>query len=133
MTVAARVRRMNLARLRRTTVKSAQLTQPQIYRQLDRNRVSVSPAGLVSSGEPLDGDGCAPLTQVLLARQPAADRFLDANAGGAQLVRSQLLQIGDLASPEEDLRLTKLVFVLILRDTGGRQKLTEKQKLAQKH
>lgn len=77
-----------------------------------------SPASLVTSGEPLDGDGSVALAQVLLARQPTADGFLDADAGGAQLVRSQLLQVGDLARSEEDLGLAKLIFILVLRDRG---------------
>lgn len=79
-----------------------------------------SPAGLVSSGEPLDGDGSAALAQILLACQPATDGFLDADAGSAQLVRTQLLQIGDLAGPEEDLGLTKLVFILVLGEDRSR-------------
>lgn len=79
-----------------------------------------SPASLVSSGEPLDGDGSAALAQILLACQPTADGFLDADAGSTQLVRPQLLQVSDLASPEEDLGLTKLVFILILREDRSR-------------
>lgn len=75
-----------------------------------------SPASLVSPGEPLDGDGGVALAQVLLARQPASDGFLDADAGGAQLVRSQLLQVGNLACPEEDFGLAKLIFILVLRE-----------------
>lgn len=74
-----------------------------------------SPAGLVAPGEPLDGDGSAPHAQILLAYQPAADGFLDANAGRTQLVCSQLLQVGNLAGPEEDLGLTELIFVLVLK------------------
>lgn len=79
-----------------------------------------SPASLVSSGEPLDGDGRAALAQVLLALQPAANGFLDANAGSTQLLRPQLLQVGNLAGPEEDLGLTKLVFVLVLKEDRSR-------------
>lgn len=79
-----------------------------------------SPAGLVSSGEPLDGDGSATHAQILLACQPAADGFLDADAGNTQLICPQLLQIGDLARPEEDLGLTKLVFILVLKNDRGR-------------
>lgn len=75
-----------------------------------------SPARLVSSSEPLDGDRSAALAQVLLARQPAADGLLDADAGSTQLVCPQLLKISDLAGPEEDLGLTKLVFILVLRE-----------------
>lgn len=77
---------------------------------------SDSPASLVSSGEPLDGDGRATLAQILLARQPAANGFLDANAGSTQLVCPQLLQVGDLASPKEYLSFTKLVFILVLKE-----------------
>lgn len=75
-----------------------------------------SPASLVSSGEPLDGDGSVALAQILLAREPTSDGFLDADAGGAQLVGSQLLQVGNLACSEEDLGLAKLIFILVLRD-----------------
>lgn len=75
-----------------------------------------SPASLVSPGEPLDGDGGVALAQILLARQPASDGFLDADAGDAQLVRSQLLQVGNLACPEEDFGLAKLIFILVLRE-----------------
>lgn len=73
------------------------------------------PAGLVSPGEPLNGDGGAALAQVLLACQPAADGLLDADAGGTQLVRSQLFQVRHLAGPEEDLSLTELILILVLR------------------
>lgn len=86
-----------------------------------------SPASLVSSGEPLDGDGSAALAQILLARQPAADCFLDANAGSTQLVRPQLLQVGNLAGPEEDLGLTKLVFILVLKERRQEQRLVVRQ------
>ncbi len=86
-----------------------------------------SPASLVSSGEPLDGDGSATLAQILLARQPAADCFLDANAGSTQLVRPQLLQVGNLAGPEEDLGLTKLVFILVLKEGRQEQRLVVRQ------
>ena len=79
-----------------------------------------SPAGLVSSGEPLDGDGSVAFAQILLACQPTADGFLDADAGSTQLVCPQLLQVSDLASPEEDLGLTKLVFILILKEDKSR-------------
>lgn len=41
----------------------------------------LSPASLVSPGEPLDGDGSVPLAQILLARKPTSDGFLDADAG----------------------------------------------------
>lgn len=81
-----------------------------------------SPASLVSPGEPLDGDGSVTLAQVLLAREPTADGFLDADAGGAQLVRPQLLQVGNLACSEEDLGLAKLIFVLVLRNRKKRSK-----------
>lgn len=74
----------------------------------------------MSSGEPLDGDGSAALVQILLARQPAADGLLDANAGHTQLVCPQFLQVGDLAGPEEDLGLTELVFILVLKEDGSR-------------
>lgn len=73
------------------------------------------PASLVSSGEPLDGDGGAALAQILLAREPASDGFLDADAGSPQLVCSQLLQVGNLACPKEDFGLTELIFILVLR------------------
>ena len=46
---------------------------------------------------------------VLGARQPAAYVPLDDDAAGAQLVRAQLLQVGDLAGLEEDLALAELV------------------------
>lgn len=75
-----------------------------------------SPAGLVSSGEPLYGNGGTALAQVLLACQPAADGFLDADTRGTQLVCPQFLQVSHLTGSEEDLSLTKLIFILILRD-----------------
>ena len=50
-----------------------------------------SPAGLVSAGESLEGDGGVLLAEVLLASQPAADGLLDAYTGHTELVRSQLL------------------------------------------
>lgn len=81
--------------------------------------MSDPPASLVSSGEPLDGDGRVAHAQVLLARQPAADGFLNADAGGAQLVGSQLFQVGHLAGPEEDLGLAKLILILILAEEGS--------------
>lgn len=79
-----------------------------------------SPASLVPSGEPLDGDGSTALAQILLACQPASNGFLDANAGNTQLVGPQLLQVSDLAGPEEYLGLTELVFILILNEDMSR-------------
>lgn len=73
-----------------------------------------SPAGLVSTHMSLDVDGGLLHSQVLLTGQPAADGLLDTDAGGAELVCSELLQVGHLASPEEDLGLAKLVLVRIL-------------------
>ena len=68
----------------------------------------------MSAGVSLDGDGSMLLSEVLLAYQPAADGLLDTDARLPQLISPQLLQVGNLTSPEEDLSLTKLVLVLVL-------------------
>lgn len=62
----------------------------------------------------LYGDGAFPQPQILSAGQPAADGLLDAHASQTQLVRAQLFHVGHLASPEEDLVLSKLILVLVL-------------------
>lgn len=87
-----------------------------------------SPASLVPSGEPLDGDGSTALTKILLACQPAADGFLDADAGSTQLVCSQLLQVGNLASPEEDFGLTELVLIWVLKEKRGQDGQNREEK-----
>lgn len=78
-------------------------------------RHGLLPAGLVSSRKPLNGNCSIAHAQILLARQPAADGFLDADTCSTQLVCPQLLQVSHLASPEEDFGLSKLVLVLVLR------------------
>lgn len=62
----------------------------------------------------LYGDGTFLHPQVLFAGQPAADRLLDADASHTQLIRTQLLQVSHLTSPEEDLVFTKLILILVL-------------------
>lgn len=52
--------------------------------------------------------------QVLLARQPAADGLLDADAGSTQLICTQFLQVRNLPRSEENLGLAKLVLIWIL-------------------
>lgn len=76
--------------------------------------VCVSPAGLVSSDMSLDGNGGMFHAQVFLAGQPAADGLLDANAGSAQFISPELLQIRHLTRPEKYLRFPKLVLIRIL-------------------
>lgn len=63
----------------------------------------------------LYGDGRLTDTQVLLASEPAADGLLDVDAGFTEFVGPQLLQISHLSSSEEDLRFSKLVFILVLK------------------
>lgn len=75
---------------------------------------SPSPAGLVSTDVSLDGCGSVFHAQVLLARQPAADGLLDADAGSTQLICTQFLQVRNLPRSEKDLGLAKLVLILIL-------------------
>lgn len=62
----------------------------------------------------LYGDSRLLHPQVLFASQPAANSLLDANASHTQLVRTQLLQVGHLTGPEEDLVFAKLIFILVL-------------------
>lgn len=52
--------------------------------------------------------------QVFLAGQPAADGFLDLDAGRAEFVRPQLFQVSHLSGPEEDLCFSELVFIFVL-------------------
>lgn len=73
-----------------------------------------SPSGLVSSHVSLDDNGRMLHAQVLLALQPAANRFLDADAGGSQLIGPKFLQICHLTCSEKNLRLPKLVLILVL-------------------
>lgn len=63
----------------------------------------------------LYGDGRLTDAQVLLASEPAANGLLDLDAGFTEFVRPQLLQVSHLASPEEDLRFSKLIFILVLQ------------------
>lgn len=56
-----------------------------------------------------------PHPQVFFAGQPAADSLLDADTCHTQLIRTQLLQVSHLTSPEEDLVLAKLILILVLR------------------
>lgn len=74
----------------------------------------LSPAGHVSTAISLQVDGRLPDLLVADPLQPASHRLLDLDAGGAELVCPQLLQVGHLARPEEDLGLTKLELVWVL-------------------
>lgn len=56
-----------------------------------------------------------PHPQEFFAGQPAADSLLDADTSHTQLVRTQLLQVSHLTSPEEDLVFSKLILILVLR------------------
>lgn len=67
------------------------------------------PACLVTSNVSLNGDGTFSHPEVLLAGQPAADCLLDVDTSHAQLVRTQLLQVRHLTSPEENLAFAKLI------------------------
>ena len=62
----------------------------------------------------LNGYGRLLHPQILFAGQPAADSLLDADTSHTQLVRTQLLQVSHLTSPEEDLVFAKLVPILVL-------------------
>ena len=83
----------------------------------------VSPAGQVSPAVSLQQHGRPADLAVAEPLQPAAHRLLDLDARRAELVRPQLLQVGHLARPEEDLRLTELELVLVLR-LGRTQRTT---------
>lgn len=63
----------------------------------------------------LHDDGCCLQPLVLCALHPASHSLLHEYAGRTQLICSQLLQVGHLARSEEDLGLTKLVLVWILK------------------
>lgn len=62
----------------------------------------------------LYGDSRFPHPQVFFAGQPAADGLLDADAGRAQFIRTQLLQVSHLTGSEEDLVFAQLILVLVL-------------------
>lgn len=62
----------------------------------------------------LNGDGRFLHPQVLFAGQPAANSLLDVDTSHTQFVRTQLLQVSHLTSPEEDLVFAKLVLILVL-------------------
>lgn len=119
--MAARVRRRNIARLKTTrrTFRTFSLFSfyPSVYLSDHLECTCFSPSGLVSSDVSLDDDGGLFHAQVFLALQPAADRFLDADAGSSQFIGPEFFQIRHLTCSEKDLRLPKLVLILILE--GG--------------
>lgn len=78
--------------------------------------ISDSPAGQVSSTISLQKDGCLADLLVSDSLQPTSDSLLDFDTGWAKFIRPELLQVRYLSSPEEDLCLTKLEHVGILRD-----------------
>lgn len=117
--MAALVRRRNFARLKttrrtvRTCSSSLYASSVSLYAVLEP--ACSSPSGLVSSDVSLDDDGGSFHAQVLLALQPAADGLLDADAGGPQFIGTEFLQVRHLTCSEKDLRLPKLVLILILQ------------------
>lgn len=79
-----------------------------------------SPACLVTPDMSLYGQSRLLHPQVLFASEPAADSLLDANTSITQLVKTKLLQVRHLTSPEEDLVFAKLILLLVL---GNKQKI----------
>lgn len=75
-----------------------------------------SPAGHVSSAVSLQSDGHLADLAVSDPLQPASDRLLDLDAGRAELVGPELLQVRHLTRSEEDLCLSKLEHVGLLKD-----------------
>lgn len=73
-----------------------------------------SPAGQVPPPVSLQRHGRSANLAVPDPLQPPPDRLLDGDAGGAEFVGPQLLQVSHLAGPEEDLRLPKLEHVWFL-------------------
>lgn len=63
----------------------------------------------------LQGDGGLPDLSVAYSLKPSSHRLLDLDAGVAELVGSELLQIGHLSGPEEDLCLSKLELIWVLK------------------
>lgn len=74
-----------------------------------------SPAGQVSSAISLQSDGRLADLSVSNSLQPTSDSLLDLDTGWAKLIRPELLQVCYLTSPEEDLSLTELEHVWLLR------------------
>ncbi len=77
--------------------------------------INNSPAGQVSSAVSLQSDGRLADLSVSNSLQPASNCLLDLDTGRAELIRSELLQVRYLTRPEEDLGLTKLEHVRLLR------------------
>lgn len=77
--------------------------------------ISNSPAGQVSSAISLQSDGRLADLSVSNSLQPTSHRLLDLDTGRAELIRPELLQVRYLTRPEENLGLTKLEHVRLLR------------------
>lgn len=78
---------------------------------------SNSPAGQVSSAVSLQSDGRFADLSVSNSLQPTSARLLDLDAGRAELIGPELLQVRHLTRSEEDLGLTELEHIGVLRFT----------------
>ena len=92
---------------------------------------------MAALGDPPSGETAAPVrlyeqrrpAQLLVAPpgEPAANSLLDGDSAATQPVGAQLLQVGDLARAEEDLRPSELVLVAVLV-ASGRGSGTERER-----
>lgn len=88
----------------------------QYFRPEPSTSCVISPASKVSSAVSLQIDGSLADLSVSNSLQPTSDRLLDLDAGCTELICPELLQIGYLTGSEEDLCLTKLEHVWVLRN-----------------
>lgn len=74
-----------------------------------------SPACQVTPAVSLQSDSRLADLAVPNSLQPSSHSLLDLNAGEAELISSELLQIGHLTCPEENLCLSKLELIWVLK------------------
>ncbi len=114
---AARVRRSISAYLReneRTRAVSSEKRASEV--QSKRRLLKHSPACQVTPAVSLQNDSRLADLAVPNSLQPSSHGLLDLNAGEAELISSELLQIGHLTCPEENLRLSKLELIRVLKE-----------------